>query len=811
MFFFTETARSAARHLLAGRSVRIEGAPGSGKSSTLFAIVELLERRAVNVRQANGIDGLTTNGYLLEQLGLTPRSHGRDGQGHLASIRAAVLSEGETVIVVDDADWGDPLSNHVLNSMIGQVGLLRAVAPGATIKPSWPEVSLSMPSLGFEKVAQLVEEVLGGPAATSLVARVLGKSGGNPELVRAIVESARLSRLIEERDGFWHLARRSLWNDHLRALARWRLRGLEPGELRLLRGLAEEGPRIREECPHPEESEALAGLLLRGVVRSVDVADGCQMVHVWPPLLADMLVREFGAERKPLTQSTDEAIVIGRLFQREADDTSPRRFTAWNSDRTPNAAVEYLRSASGSRFERKHVERVLSETDTQGAPVDDVLRFEIQRAQWLACDDDDLPRALEALESLARRTPAARNGAEAAALLLRAFLDRMPTELGDALDLSPSADSVGIAASTCALLRMFAGDIPGAARLADEHRDSISECDGSGILIPLIRTFAGDAARGHATALATRDRALSIYDRSLFLGASYAATFSSMTAGHVRTTDSDIDGAISTAGASMLSRPLFGATLNIGAMNTALTKGMAPHTSARIRNAEAYAARPGPLYGMGTDITKIVAQKARHPSEFDASISLAIRARRQLGYRSAASASAIFAACVAIGPELVRECAAIASEVAIPLHARAFEAISAIAERDVQLLTKIVSSPAHGDEALVAQIVGGAQRRSERDSDAVFSRALMPLVARLGEAANGDFDTLRIPSGEDVPPLTPREREIAILAGALRNTQIAKRLGISVRTVENHIGNALRKSSARTRYELSGAAEHGEI
>lgn len=50
--------------------------------------------------------------------------------------------------------------------------------------------------------------------------------------------------------------------------------------------------------------------------------------------------------------------------------------------------------------------------------------------------------------------------------------------------------------------------------------------------------------------------------------------------------------------------------------------------------------------------------------------------------------------------------------------------------------------------------------------------------------------------------LSAREREIALLAGSLTNSQIAERLGITIRTVENHVTNALRKTGYKTRYEL---------
>lgn len=57
--------------------------------------------------------------------------------------------------------------------------------------------------------------------------------------------------------------------------------------------------------------------------------------------------------------------------------------------------------------------------------------------------------------------------------------------------------------------------------------------------------------------------------------------------------------------------------------------------------------------------------------------------------------------------------------------------------------------------------------------------------------------------GPPIPSLTRREMDVLILiAMECANTEIANTLGISVRTVESHIKNMLRKSSSKTRTGL---------
>lgn len=61
---------------------------------------------------------------------------------------------------------------------------------------------------------------------------------------------------------------------------------------------------------------------------------------------------------------------------------------------------------------------------------------------------------------------------------------------------------------------------------------------------------------------------------------------------------------------------------------------------------------------------------------------------------------------------------------------------------------------------------------------------------------------LTLDTGGHSQGLTPREREIAILAGSQRTPEIAALLGISPRTVENHISRALAKTGTTTRQSL---------
>ncbi len=53
------------------------------------------------------------------------------------------------------------------------------------------------------------------------------------------------------------------------------------------------------------------------------------------------------------------------------------------------------------------------------------------------------------------------------------------------------------------------------------------------------------------------------------------------------------------------------------------------------------------------------------------------------------------------------------------------------------------------------------------------------------------------------PQLTKREREVSMLAATMQNREIADRLSLSVRTIENHLARAMRKLDVSSRSELA--------
>lgn len=92
------------------------------------------------------------------------------------------------------------------------------------------------------------------------------------------------------------------------------------------------------------------------------------------------------------------------------------------------------------------------------------------------------------------------------------------------------------------------------------------------------------------------------------------------------------------------------------------------------------------------------------------------------------------------------------------------------------------------------------------DGDAVFSPRLAGFVLDAFAGA------LPRPADPEMDQLTPREREVLrLIARGLAYKQVARRLSISIKTVETHVSSVLRKLQLSSRHELARWASDRRI
>lgn len=819
IFHFTETARPIAAHIAEGRSVRLVGGAGSGRSTTLRQSARLIEARGLEVlRTPDAARSPQLPGFAVASLQLGAKEERRNLLDLAISSRRALLDNPGLILLIDNADLLDTVSLEILDSVTPPLVSVRSVRTGdPRSKPIWPEVTVTMPELSFEEVAeQLRDRLDDGHAAASLTARILSKSGGNPALVTAIADSALMSGLLQRQDGLWRLASRSLWNEQLVPLVRWRIRDLEPDELSLLRSLSLHGPLQFADGAFAGQERAATALMSKGILRIVDIAPIERVVHVWPPLIADLFKYEQNAldgDAPGMIRSataTPSASATARIFQLAADMDANDSLRQWRHTPTTAAASQYISRATSTVFDHANADEVFAHTSHTNATRDETFLFEFQRAQWLALEDNDLDAGLAVMDDLVTNDPAERPRAHAAAMLLRSFLDAIPADFADELAEHRERDRSGFTDLVLATLHFFAGDMDRARTALPESAFRGERWLGAGFLAPLIAAYSGDLRGAYVEALQQRNRALLDKDRTGYVGASYVAVLTSMFSGRITQAEDVVGSALSLAPVTMFARPIFGAILNLASTIARITRRESPVSNAFSLDMANYAAFAGPVHGTGIDVTPSVTMRSNDRGSFDRLIAEGVRLRRSRGFITAAWTTAVSAACFDTGDEVVTQIEELSHTAPIALFANSARAVSAVRHRRVDDLEALVMGGSIAQDAqIVAQIVRAGQLRAGADSHPRIAESLEPIARRLEDMSENPMNPVAATLDAGAR-LSTREREIALLAGGMTNAQIAARLSISVRTVEHHISNGLHKVGRQSRAELASAASEDE-
>lgn len=147
-------------------------------------------------------------------------------------------------------------------------------------------------------------------------------------------------------------------------------------------------------------------------------------------------------------------------------------------------------------------------------------------------------------------------------------------------------------------------------------------------------------------------------------------------------------------------------------------------------------------------------------------------------------------------------------------------AITALRDRAVP--PRVLVLTMHADDAsLFAALRAGAAGYLVKGADRDEIRRAVASVAT-GQAVYGAEVASRIVDfytgaaadyrASSFPELTPREREVLeLVAAGCRNSEIAHRLGVSDKTVRNHVSNVFAKLEVETRAEAVVRARNGGL
>jgi DNA-binding CsgD family transcriptional regulator len=143
----------------------------------------------------------------------------------------------------------------------------------------------------------------------------------------------------------------------------------------------------------------------------------------------------------------------------------------------------------------------------------------------------------------------------------------------------------------------------------------------------------------------------------------------------------------------------------------------------------------------------------------------------------------------------------------VQAHARHALAVS---KRDAGLLNDVVDRYEAMDAlGLAAEAAAELAELYRSEGESRRATATQQRSADLATRAGG-IRTPALARGISVEPLTAREREVALLAGAgVRSREIGARLHLSARTVDTHLARVYRKLGIGSREELTAALTLG--
>lgn len=844
----------AVERLVAGTSVDVQGVPGSGRSQLLRAVADELDDRGLRIIRMRGIEALADRP--LEPLAIAGLVGRRDAARASTSIAAAVAAiaaavrDGRTVLVVDDVDALDEATGGALTAAHAEHPF--AMLSASTARPRsarsahpvpvgiQPGVTLPVPALGYIDTQTLLAGLLEGPIDAQVVTRVFTASGGLPGVALAIVDGARRSGALAQSDGVW-TAGPDMWTAGLERTLEPFLRPLTPEALEGLHALAIAGTtdaRTARELMGWEAMEELDGYqLVRFVPRGSDV-----MVGVFPPVLAERFAQNgIGSRQLKVSERVDAAIappvpyapvpagarpyagvpdpiaeavdasppgvtaepVINRMLLDHWFQLAAQRRSEWEADPRPRTGEALLRTILVTDPDPDAVREVVQRTSRTGdrrAVVD----FDAWTAIATGVVEQDLGRVRTLLDLSRAEFPEWGSFLDAVELHLTLLLDHIPDLAADDHPGAHAAPEVAVAwsvvraeqlvargrsAEALALLEGSAGDDSPFARIGSGVR---------GIALVLDGRF--DEAMEWASTRLTSARAVGDVDGIV----AHAYTIAIVLLLRLRVSELRVLTAsvLSTGVLSALQRPAEAGLIAIAAA-LAFEEGNA--ATARNLVAQAAAVTHGPGWYPVVSSNYTLARLDGHdPAALDAVWS-EYRELLRRGCTFAGLVTGVLVVAEQPDPQRAAELVALARTMPAPAARwlqtflesmladdpeEARRDADALADADVHYLAMrayrhtIERFSERGAAARVASVAAAARTRLE----AVGREA----VAALGRSA--------------ARSLTDRELEIARLAAdGMPNQQIADRLHLSIRTVENHLHRAFRKLGVDSRAALAEA------
>ncbi len=843
---------AAEKWLAADIGVLVTGDIGSGKSVVLAELGRQALGRGVHVLSLQGArttQDVPLAAFALHPQWVKPRAGERVTAGEVRNHFLEELQGRRNLLIVDDVDLLDSASLAVVESLVALSGcgvlfsVRTGVAPGPWLTfgtGGQPLARVPVDTIGIRGAARILEDHLEGAVDMSLIAAVTAWSGGNARAALALVDAGVWSGAVGRVDGRW--AELTSLEDVPHGMVADAFRpSLDAAELAALEMLAWFGPLELQHAVRLAGTAAVQRLMTLERLSSFRTQGGQSvLVAVSPPCLAhavrlginvvrrDELMERFdqtfdgtlAADQLQGTSAStpwwgadgdrDRSLVgtepLPVVAERLAAQTVLRR-DAWRSAPSVATATPLLESLMNSAPPVVEMDEVFAETPIEpGKDRLATIGFVMMQAQWVAFREADVAAGVAILEGHLEH-------AGPLAPLLRAQVMAFESSRKGSAELleasagfpaAPEPENAWYAALRAGLL-METGRPDLALELL--HEWDLEPESAAGSVTDQLRALRADSLLldGQvAEALQYSQECLALaYDRLDPLG--------------IRMHSRGVATALLFSGDSEAAWKVLSTVLRLGPPGPVNV----PYYQRILAMASVLRARQGDVHLSASLLQQLESMPRTYPPVLDAMAPWA-RAellcsqgqseeattlmweagleRRDLGFPGSALLCWLLRAEQCTAAEL-DEMKKVWSDAPVPVFAGLVELHTQLVEGGPDEILDALAAvgPVAGKWLTVKALELAAQGRKEAGLEPFTPQELLQ---RAGAWVTEEAAAVGMVS-EAAEPLSDRELEVALLArSGLTNREIANRLYLSVRTVENHMYRTLRKLGIASRAEL---------
>lgn len=841
VFILGPVVDEVVRHVRAGTSVNLVGLRSSGRTAVLGHVAEALPDFGLAPLRLTGVAALrdrplatlALSGIELTSTSLTP-----GGLGQAARALERALSARPSVVVVDDADEVDAMSAGLLVGVRATlpVPVVAASRPAGRRQPAAhpltaelrPAVRVDLEPLGYADVLRLVHRLLPGPVDRSTTARIATTTGGLPGLVTALVGSMERTGVLAQRGGTW-IAAGDTWTAGLVQAVEPLIGGLDDGDLEALTALALSGTVTLHRATQLASWESVARLEDCGLLH-VSPAGSEPVVGVFPPLLARYLAHDTSLVRA--VRLRDQVAPLYGLRPIEPDGLRPapgglpgrgslpvldRQYTefwraevtvrheAWSRNPVPATAVPLVLALHGVDAPARDVDEVLGRTRADASDARATARLAGLHVLDVALLRRDIAGAERLLDS--SPTPTGYTGLLCA---LRAHIS-LVTETPLAMSAVVAADDDGpLAREAVAAVRIECALASGDTRAAAAEIDGFSPIDPRFVLArdlstAIIALVDGRVSDGTALALSFLEDAREQLDAGGVRAHAYVAALGLYLRGRLDDADALLSQTLALTSRDGLAMQYQDGVLVLAALVASL-RGDSARARALAAQAESLGAPRGPFPAMYADVASAL---VRGPGEDTGRLLWDLAEERLThGFPFAAAAAAVAAM----------------ERFADPARGRRIIAeLTRVDSRLVRALCAYLEAIGLDDDTALAHV---QERLRDEGLDLYATRAALSRAIALRERGDlpGSVEQARLAWADAESrgsqtrglfaalvheiDLSVRERQIiARISEGVPSSAVASAMGLSVRTVDNHVQNSMRKVGVDSREALIEAVD----